>query len=170
MPPTPDRLYELLLACRFSAAQLDSITETAMGAGLTAITEATDPAERAQHIVDFARRYNLMSVLTATVLSSGADRPALQNLLLDDAMTLDEKATQNVALDLVKLESKVERLFDRMEAKLDAALTEMRSLKDTVRQPIVLSTKAAIILIITLIALVLGQVTVLAWVGALTRG
>lgn len=114
MPPTPTRLHELLLACGFDPAQLERITQQSMGTGLEAITTATDPAERAMAIVEYASRYNLIRELTATVLTAGSDRPVMQNVLLDDNMSLEDG--KGTALDVVRLEHKVERLSDKVEA------------------------------------------------------
>lgn len=114
MPPTPQRLHELLLACGFDPAQLERITQQSMGTGLDAITQATDPAERARAIVDYAARYGLLRELTATILSAGADKPVMQNILLDDNMTLEDNRN-STALDVVRLEHKVERLADKVD-------------------------------------------------------
>ena len=113
MPPTPQRLHDLLLACGFDPAQLERITQQSMGTGLDAITQATDPAERARAIVEYATRYNLIRELTATVLTAGSDKPALQNVLLDDNMSLEDG--KSTALDVVRLEHKVERLSDKVD-------------------------------------------------------
>ena len=186
MPPTPSRLYDLILACGFTPPQLNSITQTSMGVGLSEISPFTEPAARARAIVDFAEGYGLIAPLTATILSAGADKPALQNLLLDDNMSLEDgRAAQSTALDLVRLESKVDRQFDRMDSKMEATLlevrnalaevrnvlTELRALRmDSGRQPIALSGKAIVFLIVTLAALAIGQISLLAWVGALPHG
>ncbi len=186
MPPTPARLHELLLASGFTTAQLSGITQSSMGTALEAITPATDPAEQVRAIVAFAGRYELIRELTATVLSAGSDRPALQNLLLDDNMSLEDGRTaQSTALDLVRLENKVDRQFDRMDSKMEATLlevrnalaevrnvlSELRALRmDTGRQPITLSGKAVVFIVFTLAALVIGQISLLAWVGALPHG
>ena len=97
----------------------------------------------------------------------------------------DGRAAQSTALDLVRLESKVDRQFDRMDSKMEATLlevrnalaevrnvlTELRALRmDSGRQPIALSGKAIVFLIVTLAALVIGQISLLAWVGALPHG
>lgn len=113
MPPTPARLHELLLAAGFTAAQLDSITQSAFGTGLSAITPSADSAEQAAAVIRFAERYGLIRDLTAMVLANGSGKPALQNLLLDDNMSLEDgRVQQSTAIDLVRLENKVERLTD----------------------------------------------------------
>lgn len=122
MPPTPARLHELLLACGFDLAQLERITQQSMGTALSAITTATDPAERARAIVDYAARYGLIRELSATVLTAGADKPVLQNVLLDDNMTLED-GRNSTALDVVRLEHKVERLADKVDALAGAVAT-----------------------------------------------
>lgn len=144
-----------------------------MHIGLSEITTSTEPAEQVLAIICFAEKYGLIRELTAMVLAAGSDKPALQNLLLDDSMTLENgrQATQDVALDLVKLENRMERMFDRLDAKLDAAIVEMLHLRaDAVRQPINLSGKAAAVIVIALAALVIGQISLLAWVGSLPHG
>lgn len=172
MPPTPQRLHDLLLACGFDPAQLERITQQSMGTGLDAITTASDPAERARAIVDYASRYGLVRELAATVLTAGADKPALQNVLLGDNMSLEDgRTTQNIALDLAKLESRVERMFDKLDAKLDAAIVEMRHLRaDAVYQPITLTGKAIAFIVVALAAMVVAQISLLAWVGTLPHG
>lgn len=186
MPPTPARLHEILLACGFDVTQLERITQQSMGTGLDAITTAADPAERAMSIVNYATRYGLMRELAATVLMAGADKPVLQNVLLDDNMSLEDGRTaQSTALDLVRLENKVDRQFDRMDSKMEATLVEVRNAlaevravlvelrtirMDSVRQPIFLSGKAIVFIVTILAALVIGQISLLAWVGALPHG
>jgi len=134
MPPTPARLHELLLACGFDPAQLERITQQSMGTGLDAITTATDPAEQVRAIVAFAGRYGLIRELTATVLTAGSDRPALQNVLLDDNMSLEDgRTTQETALNLVRLENKVERLSDRV-SELANAVTSLTHIMQSGRQ------------------------------------
>ena len=152
--------------------QLDRITQQSMGTGLTAITQATEPAEQAREIVNYASRYNLIRELAATVLNAGADRPVMQNILLDDNMTLEERGSQSTALDLVKLESRVERMFDKLDAKLDAAIVEMRHIRAeaTSKQPIVLTSRAIVAIVVGMAALVTAQITLLAFLGALPHG
>jgi len=134
MPPTPARLYELLIAAGFTQAQLDSITQSALGTGLSAITTSAEPAEMVLAVIRFAERYGLIRELTATVLTAGSDRPALQNVLLDDNMSLEDgRTTQETALNLVRLENKVERLSDRV-SELANAVTSLTHIMQSGRQ------------------------------------
>lgn len=128
----PSHLHELLLACGFDPAQLRCITQQSMGTGLSAITQATDPAERARAIVDYATRYTLLRELTATVLTAGADKPVMQNILLDDNMTLEDDRN-STTLDVVRLEHKVERLTDKVDG-LTSVVANLSATMNTILQ------------------------------------
>ena len=150
---------------------LGRITQMSMGTELNAITTSTDPAEQAREIVNYASRYNLIRELSAIILTFGADKPVLQNVLLDDNMTLEDgRAGQATALDLVRLEGKVERLGDRVNelAGLVGNLTHTMQRRD--QAPVAVGWKTVTIIFVALAAVVVAQITVLAWVGALPRG
>lgn len=169
MPPTPARLYELLIAAGFTQAQLDSITQSALGTGLSAITTSAESAEMALAVIRFAERYGLIRELTATVLMAGADKPAIQNVLLDDNMSLEDGRTQqSTALDLVRLEGKVERLAERVTDLANVVGTLSRAVQvqsNDNRQPIQLGGKAMALILFAIAALVTVQISVLAFLG-----
>jgi len=169
MPPTPQRLHDLLLACGFDPAQLERITQQSMGTGLDAITTATDPVERARAIVDYATRYGLIRELTATVLTAGSDKPVMQNVLLDDNMSLDDgRTTQSTAIDLVRLEGKVERIAERVNELANVVTTlshAVQAQNNDARQPIQLGGKAMALILFAIAALVTVQISVLAFLG-----
>ena len=175
MPPSPQRLYDLLLSCGFTPAELERITQQSMGTGLTAITTSDNAETQARDVVNYAEDYNLIRELTATVLAAGCDKPVLQNILLDDAMTLEDTKgnaqSTATALDLIRLENKVERMFDSMNSKLEAALSEMRHIRrDTPSTPVELSSRAIAVILVVLALLVVGQITLLAYVGTIPHG
>jgi hypothetical protein len=106
----------LLLAAAFSHEQLESLCQTVFGASLKGITKSEDPQAQADAIVEFAQQYGLIRELTDMILHNAANRPAVQNLLLSDDMSLEDGKNSNASMDMVRLEHKVERLADKLDA------------------------------------------------------
>lgn len=173
MPLDDSVLQSLATASRLSTAQLDRIAHSVLGGALATISNASTPEQQALDMIEYAHQYDLTRELAAAFLYTGADKPALQNLLLGRENMEDTRPQNvNVALDLVKLENRVERMFDKLDAKLDAAILEMRHMRadSATHQPISLSGKMLAFLIFVLAAMFIGQISLLAWVGALVNG
>jgi hypothetical protein len=68
--------------------------------------------------VEFAQQYGLIRELTDMILHNAANRPAVQNLLLSDDMSLEDGKNSNASMDIVRLEHKVERLADKLDAHI----------------------------------------------------
>jgi hypothetical protein len=165
-----ETLSHLVDAARLSTPELENICQSVLGVSVSSISNASTPAQQARDMVVYAGQYGLLRQVAAAIIERGSDRAGLQNLLLGNDM--DNTRTQNIALDLVKLESRVERMFDKLDAKLDAAILEMRHMRaeSATHQPISLSGRALMFVIVALAALVVGQISLLAWVGALPHG
>ena len=171
MPIDETAVAALVDAARLSTPQLESICQSVLGASVTSISSASLPAQQARDMVTYARQYGLLRELAAAIIYTGADRAGLQNLLLGNEIGMEDGRSNNVALALVKLESKVERMFDRLDAKLDAAIVEMRHMRAEVgHQPITLTGRMIAFVLFALAALVIGQISLLAWIGALPHG
>lgn len=171
VPIDETALIALVDAARLSTAQLERISQVVFGTALSEMSNASTPGQQAHDLITYAKQYDLLDKLAAGLLYTGADRPGLQNLLLGHEMSVEDTRSQNIALDLVKLESRMERMFDRMDAKLDAAIAEMRHARaEAGTQPVHLTGKMLAFLIFVLTAMVVGQISLLSWVGALPHG
>lgn len=111
------RILDAMTAAGFSSRELGIIAETSMGTALDGVTQATEPNEQALALVQFAERYGLLPNLRRAVLYTGADRPALQNLLLGNDMESVSGRQQDSDGMYARL---------RMEAKLDRLIEEMQ--------------------------------------------
>lgn len=123
MPADGEMLRAMAQAARLSSAQLDRICQAYFGQGLTLISAATTPAGQAEDMVRYAEQYGLLEKLASALLQSGADSPAMQNLLLDRDMVNEQG--NSLYLHLVRLENKVDRLgerFDAMERRMERSV------------------------------------------------
>lgn len=119
MPLDENALNAMAEASRFSNAQLDRICQRVFGSGLVYISQASLPAEQAKDMVTYAKQYDLLTELAAVFLELGSDKPGVQNLLLGDKMvnqTEDQHSISVNALDIVRLENRVGRVEDRLDA------------------------------------------------------
>lgn len=171
MPVDEDTLSALVDAARLSTPQLESIAQSVLGASVASISGASTPAQQARDMAVYAKQYGLLRELASAVIQYGSDRAGLQNLLLGDQTGMEDGRNHNVALDLVKLEGKVDSMFIKLDAKLDATIVEMRHMRAEVgHQPIALTGKMIAFVLFALAALVIGQISLLAWIGALPHG
>jgi len=85
-----------------------------MGTALDGVTQASEPAEQALALVQYADRYGLLANLRRAVLYTGADRPALQNLLLGGEPVLSNDNSQ----------PSLTYIITNMDRKLDQVITE----------------------------------------------
>ena len=115
-----DILRAMVDSARLSTAELERITQTVMGAALSSISNHSTPAEQAQDLIAYAAQYGLTYKLAAALLYTGADRPGLLNLLFGNETSMnqndDQRHTSSSALDIVRLENRVERLSDKLDA------------------------------------------------------
>lgn len=120
MPPGWNQVRALLLAAAFTPAELESLCQAVFGTALNGITTATDASEQADAIVAFAIQYGLVRELADIVLWQSARRPAVQNLLLSDDMSIPTDGQQGLQnqpnpMDIIRLENRVERLSDKVD-------------------------------------------------------
>lgn len=117
MPIDATILAAIADAAKLSTAQLDRICQVALGVALTSISNGSTPAKQAADMISYAVQYDLVRELTGALLSTSADSPGLQNLLLGDTMPIqpEESHESHHSLNLLRLENKVERLADKVE-------------------------------------------------------
>ena len=110
-------LQGIIGAARFSSVQLDRICQSVFGVALSQISNASTPSEQAKDMAIYAQQYQLTGELAAAILISGADRPALQNLLLsgDKNMTDHNDSQSGGGYNMLRLEGKVDRLGERLD-------------------------------------------------------
>lgn len=123
MPPGWNAIRALLQAAAFTPAELEVLCQSVFGTALSGITTATDNAEQAEAIVNFAIRYDMLRELTDLVLHESARRPAVQNLLLSDGMNGDNGAGQTQRID------DHERRLVRVEDRVEANTVDIREIK-----------------------------------------
>lgn len=116
-----------MLAAGFTSRELGIIAESALGTSLDGITQEAEPQRQAIALIQFAEKHEMVRDLRRVVLYTGADRPALQNLLLSEDMTIASGS-----------DSSGNYIMLRVEAKLDQALAEQARqaalLSEVVRQ------------------------------------
>ncbi len=103
-------------ASRFSTAQLDNIANSVLSTHLASISNETTPDRQAQDMIAYARQYDLLRELAAAFLSTGADKPGLQNLILGENMTIasgDRGNSENYIM--LRIESKVDNISLRLD-------------------------------------------------------
>lgn len=115
------RLIDAMTAAGFSSRELGIIAESSMGTALDGVTQATDPVEQALALVQFADRYGLLANLRRAVLYTGADRPALQNLLLGEFSMNGGDGQPNLTY-----------IITNIDRKLDQVLTEQNRQAQTI--------------------------------------
>lgn len=116
------RLLDAMTAAGFTSRELGIIAETSMGTTLDGVTQATDPAEQALALVQFAERYGLLANLRRAVLYTGADRPALQNLLLGGESSMNGGDGQ----------PNLTYIITNIDRKLDQVITEQNRQAQTI--------------------------------------
>ncbi len=109
-----ERLLAALLAAGFTAVQLDTIADRALGVRLEAVTTETDPRLQVRALVAYALEYDLMEKLARMALEAGADRPAMQNLLFGGEQLMNGGGEQ----------PNFSYLVSRIDVKLDQILAE----------------------------------------------
>lgn len=112
----PQRLLDVILAAGFTSRELGIIAERALGASLDGITQESEPQQQAIALVEFAEKHGMERELRSAVLSGGADRPALQNLLMGEHMTSQESGERD--------NNQANYAMLRIESKLDQVLAE----------------------------------------------
>lgn len=118
MPPGWNAIRALLQAAAFTPAELEVLCQSVFGTALSGITTATDNAEQAEAIVNFAIRYDMLRELTDLVLHESARRPAVQNLLLSDGMNGDGQAAemQRVIMRLDRIGEQMQQVLSEQAA------------------------------------------------------
>lgn len=131
-------LVALVDAAKLSTPQLERIAQSILGTSLVTLSNASTPTAQAKDLITYAVQYDLVRELAAALLYTGADRPGLQNLLLDKNMqhslsSDDQANASGNSLNLVRLENRVERLADKVDGLVGTVVEVQRVVAEVQR-------------------------------------